>query len=223
MDAKCYKCFRPITSCYCRYITPVETGVKFVFLMHPKEAFKQKTGTGRLASLALRDSEILIGIDFTNNARLNDLVSGAGEFAGYYPVLLYPAPGAWYSDSAQFRESIGKRKLLVIVVDATWFFARKMVHLSKNLQFLPRLSFRNEYRSQFIIKKQPAPECLSTIESSYYLVEELKARGIAKPDADTSCMMDVFRRMVEFQQLCMQERHEREAAELYPGLFQAEP
>ena len=219
MSEKCYKCFRPVKTCYCSSIRPVETGVKFVFLMHPKEAFKQKTGTGRLASLTLLDSEILIGIDFTKNERLNALISGKGEFSRYFPVVLYPAKEAWFTDTPAFRKSIGDRQLLVIVVDATWFFAQKMVKLSTNIHNLPKISFKNEYRSQFVIKQQPDPACLSTIESSYYLLEELKNAGIANKDADQSGLMDVFFRMIEFQQLCTQSRHEAEAAELDPGLF----
>jgi DTW domain-containing protein YfiP len=136
----------------------VDTGVKFVFLMHPKEAYKQKTGTGRLTALSLKDAEIIIGIDFTDNARLNELISGAngtfapdgsagyGEGAQYFPVVLYPSKDAYFTDSPEFRGAIGGKKLLVIVVDATWFFARKMVFLSKNLHTLPKLSFRKEYR-----------------------------------------------------------------------------
>lgn len=219
MSEKCYKCFRPLKTCYCRYITPVDTGIKFVFLMHPKEAFKQKTGTGRLASLTLTGSEIIIGINFTDNERLNALISGKGEFARYFPVMLYPAKDAYFTDTSAFADAIGDRQLLVIVVDATWFFAQKMVNLSANLHHLPKLSFKNEYRSQFIIKTQPDPACLSTIESSYYLIEELKKTGIARRDADQSGLMDVFHQMVEFQQLCTQSRHEAEAAELNPELF----
>lgn len=220
MSEKCYKCFRPLKSCYCKDIVPVDTGVKFVFLMHPKEAFKQKTGTGRLASLSLIDSEIIIGIDFTLNARLNALISGQGEFAQYFPVVLYPSKDAYFTDTPSFRESIGSKKLLVIVVDATWFFAHKMVLLSTNLHALPKLSFKNEYRSQFIIKLQPDPACLSTIESSFYLIEELKKAGIAHREADQSGLMNIFHQMVEYQLLCTQSRHEEEAAELNPELFQ---
>jgi DTW domain-containing protein YfiP len=184
--------------------------------MHPKEAFKQKTGTGRLASLSLVDSEIIIGIDFSRNERLNKLISGKGEYAGYFPVVLYPSKNAYFTDSSEFRENLGQKKLLVIVVDATWFFAGKMVKLSTNIQQLPKVSFKNEYRSQFIIKEQPDPACLSTIESAYYLIEELKLAGIVMRDVDQSGLMNVFHRMVEFQQLCTQSRHETEAAELYP-------
>ena len=60
MAEKCYHCFRPKETCYCKDILPFDTEIHFVFLMHPKEAYKQKTGTGRLASLSLKNSEILI-------------------------------------------------------------------------------------------------------------------------------------------------------------------
>ena len=56
----CFKCMRPISSCYCKYTAPINCGIKFVFLMHPKEAKKQRTGTGRLACLCLPESEILM-------------------------------------------------------------------------------------------------------------------------------------------------------------------
>ncbi len=216
---KCYKCFRPVKSCYCSSLVQADTGIKFVFLMHPKEAYRQKTGTGRLASLSLIDSEIIIGIDFTYNKRLNALISGEGEYAQYFPVVLYPSKDAYFTDTPAFRQAIGNKKLLVILVDATWFFAQKMVNASANLKPLPKLSFKNEYRSQFIIKKQPAPACLSTIESSFYLIEELKSAGIANPAADVSGLMNVFHQMVEFQQSCTQTRHEEEAAKQFPDLF----
>lgn len=219
MSNKCYKCFRPVRSCYCSAITPVDTGVKFVFLMHPKEAYRQKTGTGRLASLSLIDSEIIIGVDFTNNKRLNLLISGEGEFACYFPVVLYPSRDAYFTDSPAFREAIGNKKLLIILVDATWYLALKMLKLSTNLKPLPKLSFRNQYRSQFHIKLQPDPVCLSTIESAYYLIEELKTAGMANPAVDQSGLMKVFHQMIKFQQLCTQSRHEEEALEQYPDLF----
>jgi DTW domain-containing protein YfiP len=219
MFNKCYKCFRPVKSCYCSFLSHIETGVKFIFLMHPKEAFRQKTGTGRLTSLSLNDSEIIIGIDFTRNERLNALISGTGEYAKYFPVVLYPANNAYFTDTPSFRDAIGGKTLLVIIVDATWFFAQKMVNLSTNLHSLPKLSFKNEYRSQFLIKAQPAPACLSTIESAYYLIEELKAAGIANPEADQSGLMSVFQKMVQYQITCTQKRHEIEAQEQYPEFF----
>jgi len=216
---KCYKCFRPLKTCYCSSLTPVDTGSKFVFLMHPKEAYRQKTGTGRLAALSIVDSEIIIGIDFTHHNRLNALISGEGEFAQYFPVVLYPSPTAYFTDTPAFREAVGTKRLLIIIVDATWHFAQKILRMSSNIKTLPKLSFRNEYRSKFHIKLQPDPVCLSTIECSYYLIEELKNAGIINPTVDQSGLMRVFEQMVTFQQRCTQIRHEAEAHSLYPELF----
>jgi DTW domain-containing protein YfiP len=176
--------------------------------MHPKEAYKQKTGTGRLASLSLIDSEIIIGVDFTDNRRVNALINAEGEFADFYPVILYPSPDAHFTDMPEFRAAIGKKKLLVILIDATWYLARKMLKLSTNLKNLPKLSFKNEYRSQFQIKAQPAPACLSTIESSYYLIDELKTAGIVDMTADHSGLLTVFRQMINYQ-LSFNQGHHR--------------
>lgn len=167
--------------------------------MHPREAYHQKTGTGRLASLSLVDSEIIIGVDFTENKRFNMLVSGQNEYADYYPVVLYPATDAFYTDTPEFRTAIGNKKLMVILIDATWYLAQKMIKLSSNIRRLPALSFRKEYRSQFQIKKQPDPVCLSTIETSYYLIDELKSAGVANATADHSGLLNVFNKMVSYQ------------------------
>lgn len=228
MSERCYRCFRPLGNCFCGGIVPQDTGIKFVFLMHPKEAYKQKTGTGRLSALSLAGSEILVGINFDGNARLAELISardgqgGYGDGKGFYPVVLYPSANAWHSDDSAFREALAGRRLLVIILDATWFFARKILNLSACLRGLPCLSFGAAYRSEFRIKRQPAPECLSTIESAAYLIRELKEAGLANRDADETRLLSLFRSMVDFQIGAEQARQEALAAELYPDLFKRE-
>ena len=90
MSEMCYRCFKPKSNCLCPYIKEADTGVKFIILMHPKEAYHQRTGTGRLTALCLKDSEILIGVDFTNDPKLNALL----ENPAYQPVMLYPGDEA---------------------------------------------------------------------------------------------------------------------------------
>ena len=198
MSEKCLKCFRPLKTCYCADITPIETGVKFIFLMHPKEAYKQKTGTGRLASLSLTDSEIIIDRSFDGNRRTQELIADPS----YFPMLLYPGKDAEYAESFDFQEKREGRTLLVFLVDATWRIARQMIYRSPSLQKLPKLSFSREYRSAFEIKTQPADYCLSTIETSYYLIKELQKSGVCHSDADPEGLMRVFRKMIGFQQEC---------------------
>ncbi len=193
-EEKCYKCFRPKKTCYCKYIVPVETGIKFVFLMHPKEAYHQKTGTGRLAALSLPGSEIIIGIDFTQNKRVKEIL----ENPDYFSVLMYPDEKAWTAEKPGFHEAIGNKTLVIFLVDATWFFAKKMLRLSPNLHTIPKFSFQAGYRSQYEFKTQPAPECLSTIETCYYVIKELQKEGISKA-GDTEPLLNVFHKMIDYQ------------------------
>ncbi len=191
----CLKCLRPKESCYCGSIRPVDTGIKFVFLMHPKEAKRQRTGTGRLAALSLPGSEILIGVDFTRNERLNRLIADPQ----YYPVLLYPGDDAWTAGTEGFKAAAGNRQLLVLIVDSTWACSRKILKLSPNVLSLPKLSFSGAYRSIYTFKHEPKEYCVSTIESCYYLIRELQQAGMAEKHADPEPLMDVFKKLIQFQ------------------------
>ncbi|MBU3915530.1 DTW domain-containing protein [bacterium] len=195
MHEKCYKCFRPLKTCYCKWITPIETGVKFVFLMHPQEAYKQKTGTGRLAKLSLKDSDLIIDTGFNDHIPVNILL----ENPDYYPVILYPGIDTLQVEDPCFRVDMGTKKLLVFIIDATWAKSRKMMYLSPNLGNLPKISFQTAYRSQFSIKRQPHPHCLSTIESTYYLIHELQDAGLIENFINPEGLMTVFKKMVAFQ------------------------
>ncbi len=195
MSDRCYNCFRPVQYCLCKYTKPVDPGVKFVLLMHPKEARRQRTGTGHITHVTLVDSEILVGCDFSKDVRLQELLHD-GQ---YFPVLLYPGENAWTAEKDGFRETVGGKKLLVLVIDATWFCSRKVIEASPFLLDLPRLSFSGQYRSEFTFKREPRPEYISTIESCYYLIKELQAAGLADKDADPEPLMTVFRKMVHDQ------------------------
>lgn len=191
----CYKCMRPLDNCFCKYTEPFDPGVKFIFLMHPKEAKRQKTGTGRIAHIGLIDSEIIIGIDFTKNERLCKLLADPQ----YYPMLLYPGDDAWTASKPGFKEEIGDRKLLAIIIDSTWFCSHKMIKYSTNIMSLPKLSFSGAYRSIYTFKHEPRPECVSTIETCYYLIHELADAGIISNSPHTEGLMTAFKEMVKFQ------------------------
>ena len=195
MRELCFKCLRPVQSCYCRFVKKIDTDVKFVFLMHPKEAKRQRTGTGRLASLCLPESEIIVGIDFTKNERLNSLINDDK----YFPVLMYPDENAWTASKEGFTDAVKVKTLLVIIIDSTWFCSKKMINLSQNIKTLPRISFSKNYRSIFTFKREPHEYCISTIESVYYFIEELKEASVCSKDTDTSALMDVFKHMIKFQ------------------------
>ena len=209
-------------TCYCKYIKQIETGIKFVFLIHPKEDYKQKTGTGRLAHLSLPGSELVIGIDFTKNKRIQELLSDDK----YFPVVMYPGEDAWTAGGVRqtaphtLKEAVGDKQLLVFLVDATWPCARKMLRLSPNITSLQKISFTAGYKSEYTFKKEPREDYLSTIETCYYLIKELQTAGFCpsdKPENNVEPLMEVFRRMVKFQ---IESQKERIAAGI-PDRYQA--
>lgn len=209
MGTKCLKCMRPVGTCYCKYIKQINTDVIFIFLMHPKEAKKQRTGTGRLASLSLPGSKIIVDTDFTNNDVLNSILKNPDVV----PLILYPCDEALYSDGSEnfYNEKLPElpegKTFALILIDSTWFFAKKILRLSKNLNGLQKISFKNKYTSQYRFKKQPAEYCLSTIETCYYVIKEFQSAGIISRECDPEPLLEVFNKMVEFQ---LQSEKERE-------------
>lgn len=191
MSIRCQKCLRPIDFCLCRDTKEIDSGVKFVFLTHPKEYRKQRTGTGRLAKISLKDSEILVGIDFSENSRLQTLLHDNK----YFPVLLYPGEDALTVRNSTFLEKIKNKTLLAIIIDGTWFCAKKILQKSAFLLDLPKLTFSAHYESIFTFKKEPLPECVSTIETCYYLLNELQEVGLINK-TDTTPLMTVFKKMI---------------------------
>lgn len=205
MSERCYRCWRPYSEareCLCPYIKEIECGIKFVFLMHPKEFRHQRTGTGHLAHISLVRSELFVGLEFDKCAPFIRLLKDGA----YYPVLLYPEDGAHPAmtvKSEELRAALssagGGRELLVIVIDATWFCSRKVIEHNPFLLELPRLSFAGSYCTQYRFKREPKAQCISTIESCYYLIKEAQAAGLADAKADAEPLMAVFRRMVQNQ------------------------
>ena len=200
---KCYKCMRPESSCVCPHTSAVHTNIRFVILMHPKEFKKEKNGTGHMTHLQLHNSELIVGVDFTNNNRVNEILE---EDKGA-SFLLYPGLDSFnlsINNSSDTQNYLGKAPTL-FVIDGTWPCARKMLKLSENLNILPRVSFDNKIKSKFIIKQQPEPLCLSTIESVNTIVDLLIKNGLE--DCDTSSFLLPFEKMIAYQVACVMNPH----------------
>ena len=202
MSELCYNCFKPKSACLCSYTKEIDPGIKFVLLMHPKEVKKNHTGTGWITRASLKDCEIVEGLDFSNSTRLNKMLNDPQ----YFPVLLYPGEDAWNAKKEGFSEKVNGRTILAIIIDATWFCSRKIIEHNPDLLKLPKLSFYGEYRSIFTFKKEPRPECVSTIETCYYLIKELQTTGLANKECNPEPLMTVFKEMIKNQLRAENER-----------------
>ena len=193
----CYNCSRPLGSCVCKYVNQISTDTKFVILMHPKEHRKTKNGTGRMTHLSLANSEIHVGIDFSGHAGVNGLINDPENLC----FILYP--GEKSIDLGSRRLDKEGKRLVIFIIDSTWPCSKKMLRLSKNLQKLPRVSFQAAQGSKFAIKRPPTYEGLSTIESTLFLLELLKAHEIEDiSKSQLNSFLLPFNEMVRYQIEC---------------------
>ncbi len=186
---------RPSSTCLCKHISTFQTQTRFIILMHPKEYKREKNGTGHMTHLQLENSEIIVGIDFTHNDRVNEILSQENSSS----FLLYPGKDSFNLStrkSSEMNSFMGTNPHLFIL-DGTWPCARKMLKLSKNLQQLKRVSFDNKIESKFIIKQQPESLCLSTIESVHTVINLLKEGDLEK--CETKDFLIPFEKMIEYQ------------------------
>jgi len=177
----------------------MDTQTRFLFLMHPKEFKQEKASTGRLTHLSLSRSEIHVGVGFDESPS----VAGLLDDPCYFPVLLYPGAASRNLSKGELAiDALGGRRLLVVLLDATWSCARKMLKLSRCLQALPRISFDPVTAvSRYVIKQQPQEGCLSTLEATHELLLALERAGLDRyPEPER--LIALFNRMQDFQLKC---------------------
>ena len=180
-------------------IKPLETNTKFVILMHPKEFKKTKNGTGHLTNNSIKNCEIHIGIDFSNNSRINSLINSED----YEPFVLYPGEDTIKLNDKKFKP---KKNALIFIIDSTWPCSKKILRLSKNISSLNKISFMHNKSSIFTIKTQPNEHCLSTIESTLCVLEQLNKHEIETiHQSHLDNFLNPFKKMVDYQISCTDE------------------
>jgi DTW domain-containing protein YfiP len=193
----CVKCLQPEFGCYCLHIKPFDPKIKFVILIHPIE-MKRRIATGRMSHLSLKNSELIVGQDYTDNKRVDELIQDPRS----QPLVLYPGLQSTNlsETSSTERSDLVKKRLLIFVIDGTWATARKTMHLSQNLKKVPRIGFTPPSQSQFRVRKQPGVDCYSTIEAIHHTIELLgPAAGFNIADGEHNSLLNVFNKMVERQ------------------------
>jgi tRNA-uridine aminocarboxypropyltransferase len=171
----CSRCRRPRSGCYCSLCVPFESEPRFIVLTQPREA-KHRLGTGRMAHLCLANSLLLEGVDFSADKRVNREIDDPDNC----PALLYLSPASINLSRLprSERQSLFQkhRKPVVFVLDGTWKSVRKMLRLSKNLASLPMICFDPPTASAYRIRREPRPQCYSTIEAIHQVIELLAPR-----------------------------------------------
>ncbi len=180
----CLNCRRPQSSCYCDHLPELATDTKILLLQHPRER-DMPIGTARMANLCLTNSELHIGVDWEGSAVLERAISDPTRPA----VLLYPSDGATLPAAPPIRGPV-----TLIAVDGTWSQTRKMVRQNPTLATLPRLAFCPQVPSEYRIRREPRPYCVSTIEALMIALSSFEA----DPERFLA-LLTPFRKMIDRQ------------------------
>ena len=189
----CARCRRPQVVCYCQALPRLDTKTRVVILQHPRER-TTAIGTARMASLALANSQLHVGMRWGEHAAF---LSAIGNPAAP-PILLYPGPGA-----RDILRDPPKGPVTLVVVDGTWSQAKTLVRDNPVLAALPRYAFAAPEVSEYRIRKEPDDAFVSTIEALMHVL------GALEGDAEKfRALLTPFRAMVDAQ-LAHQAAHPR--------------
>ncbi|GAB7533039.1 DTW domain-containing protein [Pseudomonas sp. 3A(2025)] len=177
----CERCLRPASHCLCTLIPSLESRTRVLVLQHPGEV-NHALNTARLAALGLRNAQLRVGEVFDDLPALLDL-------PGYQARLLFPGQGA----EVVTPMPCNALPTLLVVPDGTWRKARKILHLNPSLAALPRVTLGEVPVSRYRLRKAPAPEALSTLES---IVQALNV--LETPD-DFNALLRPFEALIDRQ------------------------
>jgi DTW domain-containing protein YfiP len=132
------------------------TRTRVVLLQHPRERHVP-IGTARLAHLCLPDSALHVGVDFDDDQQVRAALEGDDGRPAY---LLFPGPAA-----IDLAEAQPPGPITLVVVDGTWWQARKLLKRNAALRALPQLRFTPPAPSNYRIRREPADHCVATVEA----------------------------------------------------------
>jgi DTW domain-containing protein YfiP len=182
--SRCVGCSRPSVVCICASIRRVSTQTRVVILQHPRES-DVAINTARLVELQLDRAERHVAIKLDEvpalRARLNDPAAP--------PILLYPGP-----DARDLGEALPRGPVTLVVLDGTWWQAKKLFQQNPELALLPRYSLTPSAPSRYRIRREPALHCISTIEAIGEALSLLEPPGF-----DREAWLSPFEAMVNQQ------------------------
>jgi DTW domain-containing protein YfiP len=166
--------------------------------MHPKEFRKTKNGTGHFTHLSLPNSELFIGIDFTDHKAIREIIEDPQNIC----YTLYPDDESIHLNETSI--AIEGKTIVIFLIDATWPCSRAILRASPNIDALPKVSFTHAEVSKFTIKTQPKAYCLSTMESTLSLLKLLNAHQIEEISKEKlEKFLLPFEKMVAYQLSCV--------------------
>ncbi len=176
----CYDCFKPQVACVCASIEPVANHTGIIILQHPRERF-HAIGTARIARLGLVKVSVESCVPRPRGSAMPAPLPAR-------TALLYPATGA--RELAEM--PIAERPRHLVVLDGTWFHAKKIYDAYQCLRDLPHVSLIPSEPSRYRIRREPKPHYVATLEAIVYALRiiEPQTRGLDGLLSSFAAMID---------------------------------
>ncbi len=166
----CLVCYKHPEVCPCAEIRPIETCQRIYIFQHPFEVHRP-SATARLVTLAVPAVRLFVKDDPEQEQELARLVRDPASRT----YLVFPDPSAPQPAEAAARSlAEDGRPASFVLLDGSWRQARRMRRRRPFLRELPLASLRPESTSDYRIRRQSAPENLSTLEAAALLLGELE-------------------------------------------------
>lgn len=211
---RCKRCDLIAVICICEDSPRLRLDTRVVVLMHIREV-ALTTNTARTARLALPNLEIRVRGHRSERERGADDASDLLADPSVEAYFLFPSESAVEitPEWAEERRARGK-KLLLIVPDGSWGQCSKVARRTPGLENVPHAKLPPGPPSEYRLRTEPRPECVSTFESIARAPALIHPR--AEDGADVGAkLMDYFR-MKQDRQLWA--RGLKKPADVFGGL-----
>lgn len=176
----CALCERPIKTCLCNELVVLPCNYQLIILQDPKEA-KHALSSAPILAKSILGAQRVVGEVF-------DPVTLLGEDWKTNSLLVYP-----HENGLNPKQAIEKTFKNLILLDGTWRKVTRMIHLNAWLSELPCFAIDSRYESQYLIRKSPRADGLSTIEAAVKVLNDLHK------DQTFDSILGAFNKMIEFQ------------------------
>jgi len=174
----CYQCHKAASQCICHLISIVENKTPIVILQHFRERF-HPIGTARFAVLGLANCELHVAHSGLPGNSTSAIKKGGWKDRTLNTELSLPEGCAVLFPSSR-AEPLTKESppSSLLVLDATWSHARRLYYENPWIEQMRHVSLAPKDASRYLIRKEPARHCVSTLEA---IILALK---ILEPETD---------------------------------------
>jgi DTW domain-containing protein YfiP len=177
----CHHCNKALSACICAFISVLDNRYFLHILQDPSEQ-KKAIGTARILDLSLTKVKLTVAEVFE-----------AESFDLSNTFLVFPDETSELIDSSSVKQRININTQFIIL-DGSWKKVHKLLMTNPFLQKLPKVNFNIFEKSNYLIRKSPREDGLSTVEAGYYLLSAL--------ENDTEKfipLLNAFTQMINFQ------------------------